>query len=88
MQLSFWREPQRSENDRLLPGDGAIPLSEIVTTLERSNYRGMYEIEVWSRDLWKLEHHALVRACLMRSGTLLDQCLRAAAVARTDSDHP
>jgi sugar phosphate isomerase/epimerase len=74
VQLSDWREPPRSENDRLIPGDGVIPLREIVTTLERSNYRGMYEIEVWSRDLWKLEHHALVRACIARSGALLQDC--------------
>jgi sugar phosphate isomerase/epimerase len=88
VQLSDWREPPRSENDRLLPGDGAIPLREIITTLERANYRGMYEIEVWSRDLWKLEHHTLIRACLIRSGDLLQKCLQAAAVARSDSDRP
>lgn len=74
VQLSDWREPPRSENDRLLPGDGTIPLREIVTTLEHAGYRGLYEIEVWSRDLWALEHFDLVRACLSRSGSLLAEC--------------
>jgi sugar phosphate isomerase/epimerase len=87
VQLSDWREPPRSENDRAIPGDGVIPLREIVTTLEQSNYQGMYEIEVWSRDLWQLEHHKLVRACLMRSGALLYECFQAAEVARSDSDN-
>jgi sugar phosphate isomerase/epimerase len=87
VQLSDWREPPRSENDRMLPGDGVIPLGEIVTSLERANYRGMYETEVWSRDLWKLEHHTLVRACLQRSAALLQESFQAATVARSDSEN-
>jgi len=86
VQLSDWREPPRSENDRVLPGDGVIPLRQIVTTLERSGYKGMYEIEVWSRDLWKLEHHDLVRACLMRSGALLNDCFGTNPVAQSADD--
>ena len=78
VQLSDWREPPRSENDRELPGDGVIPLKEIVTTLEQSGYRGLYEVEVWSRDLWQLDHHQLVRACLDRSGSLLAESFGAA----------
>jgi sugar phosphate isomerase/epimerase len=78
VQLSDWREPPRSENDRLLPGDGTIPLRDIITTLERSGYHGVYEVEVWSRDLWKLEHHDLVRACITRSARLLADCFEKA----------
>ncbi|HVJ67002.1 MAG TPA: sugar phosphate isomerase/epimerase family protein [Caulifigura sp.] len=79
VQLSDWREPPRSENDRALPGDGVIPLPEIVTTLEQAGYRGLYEVEVWSRDLWKLEHQQLLGACFQRSGTLLADSFAAAA---------
>jgi sugar phosphate isomerase/epimerase len=86
VQLSDWREPPRSENDRLLPGEGVIPLRDIITTLEQANYRGMYEVEVWSRDLWKLEHHALVRACVSQAGGLLHECFQAAAVAQPGCD--
>ncbi len=75
VQLSDWRDPPRSENDRLLPGDGTIPLREIVSALEASGYSGMYEVEVWSRDLWKMEHYDLVQACLQRAGSLLSDCL-------------
>jgi sugar phosphate isomerase/epimerase len=66
VQLSDWREPPRCDNDRLLPGDGLIPLAEIISALESAGYRGLYEIEVWSRDLWKRDHHSLIRECLQR----------------------
>ena len=86
VQLSDWREPPRSENDRLMPGDGTIPLREIVTTLEQSGYRGMYEVEVWSRDLWKREHHDLVRACLGQTASLLTKCFNSPpTIARPDA---
>ncbi len=75
VQLSDWREPPRSENDRLLPGDGEIPLAEIIQKLEQSGYRGLYEVEVWSRDLWKLEHHELIQRCVARTARLLSDCL-------------
>ncbi len=70
VQLGDWREPPRCDNDQLLPGDGLIPLGEIMGALESAGYRGMYEIEVWSRDLWKQDHHSLIRDCLQRFGRL------------------
>lgn len=66
VQLSDWRDPPRCENDRLLPGDGCIPLAAIVESLERAGYCGWYEMEIWSRDLWKQEHVDLIDACLRR----------------------
>ncbi|MBX3443384.1 MAG: sugar phosphate isomerase/epimerase [Planctomyces sp.] len=66
VQLSDWREPPRCENDRLVPGDGCIPLASILRTLERGGYRGWYEIEVWSRDLWKRDHGDLMDLCRQR----------------------
>lgn len=66
VQLSDWRQPPRCDNDRLLPGDGIIPLGEIVGEIERCGYRGCYELEVWSRDLWKLEPHGLIHRAVER----------------------
>lgn len=66
VQLSDWREPPRCDNDRLLPGDGVIPLGDLVQAFEASGYRGCYEIEVWSRDLWKRDHRSLIRECMLR----------------------
>jgi sugar phosphate isomerase/epimerase len=66
VQLSDWREPPRCDNDRLLPGDGVIPLRKIVGEIERCGYRGCYEMEVWSRDLWKRNPHGLIDQALER----------------------
>lgn len=71
VQLSDWRDPPRCDNDRLLPGDGTIPLGEIVGVLEQSGYPGLYEIEVWSRDLWKRDHRSLMTDCMSRFAGLL-----------------
>lgn len=71
VQLSDWREPPRCDNDRLLPGDGVIPLADMVSAFETAGYRGFYEIEVWSRDLWKRDHRSLIRECMLRFAQLL-----------------
>jgi sugar phosphate isomerase/epimerase len=63
----------RDENDRLLPGEGILPLPEIIQTLESSGYSGWYELEVWSRDLWKLESRDLMRRCVAARERLTSQ---------------
>ena len=50
VQLSDWRDPQRSWADRVLPGDGIAPLAELVCALEQAEYRGDYELEIMSDD--------------------------------------
>lgn len=71
--LADWDNAPRDENDRLLPGQGRLPLAEIVQTFEQQGFRGWYELEVWSRDLWKLESSDLMRRCLASQQALLDQ---------------
>lgn len=61
VQLSDWRAAPRCDNDRALPGDGIAPLAEMVRELESRGFGGWYEIEVWSRDLWKEEPDGLIR---------------------------
>lgn len=58
------------ENDREIPGEGALPIREIVNTLESAGYDGWYEIEVWSQELWKMDHHDLVERCLKAQSAL------------------
>lgn len=71
IQLSDWRDPPRCDNDRLLPGDGSLPLQEIVAAFEAAGYAGLYEVEVWSRDLWKRDHRSLIADCMTRFASLL-----------------
>ena len=66
-------ETPRHENDRLLPGEGQLPLVELIHVLETHNYSGWYELEVWSRDLWKLGSRDLMRRCVAAQDRLSAQ---------------
>jgi len=48
--------------DRVLPGEGAFPLAEIVAGLEASGFDGYYSLELFNPTLWKRppEHVALL----------------------------
>ncbi len=70
VQLSDWVETT-SDSDRRLPGEGVLPLAEIVSAIEANGYRGWYELEVWSRDLWKQDAESLMSRCLQSLGCLV-----------------
>jgi sugar phosphate isomerase/epimerase len=62
-QLSDWRSINRSREDRVLPGDGCIPLVELLGALERSGWRDWYEIEILSEELRSMDPKAFVVSC-------------------------
>lgn len=64
VRLADWGETPRHDHDRLMPGQGRLPLAGLVQALDASGYSGWYELEVWSRDLWKLDQPDLMQACL------------------------
>jgi sugar phosphate isomerase/epimerase len=70
VQLSDWREPPRSDLDRLLPGDGEIPLGDIMSAFSDAGYGGFFEIEVWSEELWNSDYAELLRVCRERFDAL------------------
>ncbi len=47
VQLSDWRTP-RSYQDRLIVGQGAIPLPPLLRAIYASGYRGVYSVEIFS----------------------------------------
>jgi sugar phosphate isomerase/epimerase len=44
------REPTRSPMDRVLPGDGTIDISAMITALEKGGFSGWWDLEVFSDD--------------------------------------
>jgi sugar phosphate isomerase/epimerase len=50
VQLSDWRTP-RSYQDRLIPGQGQIPLPQLLRAVHESGYRGPYVVEIFSGDV-------------------------------------
>lgn len=71
--LADWGPAPRNENDRLVPGEGNLPLSGVILALENHGFAGWYELEVWSRDLWNLEHRDLMRRCIAARDHLSSQ---------------
>ena len=50
VQLSDWRTP-RSFADRIVPGDGAIPLAELIAATRSAGYSGAWVVEIFSMDV-------------------------------------
>ena len=69
--VADWREPTRGWADRVLPGEGAAPLAEILGALERAGWDGYYDLEVfsdngtfgnaWPDSLWNVPAADLAR---------------------------
>jgi len=73
VQLNDGTFPPQSKYDRCQLGDGEIPLTEIVQTLEGAHYEGCYEIALWSRRIWRLDYHTMLRESLSRFDALCRQ---------------
>ncbi|MBD0337702.1 MAG: sugar phosphate isomerase/epimerase [Thermoleophilia bacterium] len=58
LHVSDWREPTRHTNDRVLPGEGGI---DFVPILEALAWDGLYDLEIFSDDLWQLDPRELAR---------------------------
>ena len=69
--LSDPRDPTRGWCDRVLPGDGVIPLPEGLAALEAGGFNGWYDLEILSDNglfgndyadsVWKLPPTQIVR---------------------------
>ena len=58
LHVADWREPTRHTNDRVLPGDGGIDFAPILDALA---WDGLYDLEIFSDDLWRLDPRELAR---------------------------
>jgi sugar phosphate isomerase/epimerase len=61
--FSDWRDPTRCHDDRLLPGEGVLPLKSILRKLNSSGYEGFYDVEIFSEDIWQEDQAENLRIC-------------------------
>lgn len=58
VQISDWRTP-RSFQDRLIVGQGEIPLASLLRAVQKGGYQGAYSVEIFSHDvpdpLWEAD---------------------------------
>lgn len=69
--IADWREPTRSWADRVLPGEGVADVRAIVGALDRADWNGYYDVEIfsdngtfghaWPDSLWDLPAEDVVR---------------------------
>ncbi|MEZ6067636.1 MAG: sugar phosphate isomerase/epimerase family protein [Planctomycetaceae bacterium] len=69
--LSDWHRPPQHDHDRVLPGDGCLPLPRHVE-LERAGYRGLYEVDPWCQELWRRPPTSLLAECRRRFESLCE----------------
>jgi sugar phosphate isomerase/epimerase len=70
LQLCDQRDLPRCEFDQLMPGDGIIPLEEIINAFLDADYDGYFEIKIWSEELWDSDYFELIRTCRSRLESL------------------
>lgn len=69
--IADWREPTRSWADRVFPAEGIADLRAIVGALDRADWNGYYDVEIfsdngtfahaWADSLWDLPAEDVVR---------------------------
>lgn len=57
--------------DRAPPGEGIVPLAEVVSTLEDEGYDGWYEVELFTDRYEPDEYHELLERCVSGMEELL-----------------
>ncbi|QTH43141.1 sugar phosphate isomerase/epimerase [Cohnella sp. LGH] len=50
--LPHLRQPELDDSERLLPGEGILPMNEIVSALEAKGYTGYLALELLNQELW------------------------------------
>ncbi|MFM9965152.1 MAG: sugar phosphate isomerase/epimerase family protein [Planctomycetaceae bacterium] len=70
VQMSDAPATGRSENERVLPGDGILPVTEVLSQLIDAGYRGYVDYQIWSETLWKTVNHEWLTRCRENFGRL------------------
>lgn len=76
------RAPARSDDDRCVPGEGVVPVGDVVRRLEEASYRGWYEIQVHGEPCWSSNYLQVLDDCrrgLQAACPELFACVDAAA---------
>lgn len=55
-----------NDADRVYPGDGIAPLKEVFAALRKMNYTGFVSLELFNRDYWKQDPHAVAKTGLAK----------------------
>jgi sugar phosphate isomerase/epimerase len=63
VQISDAHRVPQSAAERCIPGDGSIPLEEIVRAFQGAGFDGYYDVQVWSRSGWSGDYPVTALRC-------------------------
>ena len=63
---------QISRHHRVFPGEGVLPIPDLVRRLQAKGYTGFYSLEIFNDEYWKRERGALAKAGMASLQRLFD----------------
>jgi len=63
VQVSDSRRAPQTDSDRCFPGEGRIPLTDIVRAFQQAGYDGYFDVQVWSDEGWAKTSAEVTRLC-------------------------
>jgi sugar phosphate isomerase/epimerase len=63
VQLSDSARTPESDRDRLMPGEGIVPLAEIIQAFRVAGFSGYFDVQVWSDRLWQSNYAHAIEQC-------------------------
>ncbi len=64
---------EQGDADRVMPGDGILPLVEELRILARKGYRGAVSLELFNRALWERDPLTVAREGIAKMRAIIDQ---------------
>jgi sugar phosphate isomerase/epimerase len=66
----------RSKEDRLIPGEGVLPLDHMLAQLFATDYKGWLAVEIMSTELWAGDYDDLLARCRVGTEMVVEEALR------------
>ena len=63
VQVSDSRRAPQTDSDRCFPGEGRIPLTDIVRAFQQAGYDGYFDVQVWSDEGWAKTSEEVTQLC-------------------------
>jgi 2-keto-myo-inositol isomerase len=58
---------------RVMPGEGILPLEQILSTAEEIGYEGYVSLELFSKEIWEMDVFEAAQLGYEKSSVLLDR---------------
>lgn len=63
---------QQADKDRVYPGDGHLPLPDMIRTLRKGHYHGAISLELFNPDYWKQDPREVARIGLEKMKAVVE----------------